>query len=413
MKKLLGLCLIVALLGGAFWFYQSQHKPDVAAAAPSFAVQSVLAQRQDVPVSLEANGTVTPVNTVDVRAQTSSTIRQVLIKEGQFVKVGQVMFTLDERTDLANLQKAQAQLARDQATQADLERQLKRSQELVAKNFLSQSAVDTVQSQFDAQRAALQSDVAAIAAAQAALSYNQIRAPFAGRAGAINVYPGSLVTPAGNPLVTITQLNPITVAFNVPEANLQALLAASKAGEVKVTVVPANGAAPLNGQLNFIDNAVDSTQGTVRAKAVFDNAAQQLWPGQYVTLRVTVDTLKDAVVVPQAAVITNANGRLIYVVESKDGKDVAAIRPVKVLYSYGNSAAVSGLNGGEKVVVDGKQNLRPGVQVREARAGEGGAAPGKEPGKAPGTEAGKEPAMGAGKDAAKDATKDATKGAAQ
>ncbi|MEN3276558.1 MAG: rane fusion protein multidrug efflux system, partial [Massilia sp.] len=278
---------------------------------PPTTVNVVTPQRQDVGVDVAANGTVTPQRTVDLRPQTTSTIRQVHIKEGQFVKAGQLMFSLDDRSDRASVAQAQAEVQRGRATLADLERQYKRSQELVAQKFLAQSAVDTLRSQVDAARAALAASTAAVRASEVNASYTSIRAPMSGRVGAINVYPGSLVQPSTS-LTTVTQLDPIDVAFTLPESSLGSLLAAQRAG--KVAVEASTGVAdakPVVGELSFVDNTVDPTSGTIRVKAQFGNADGLLWPGQYVNTRVTVRTIKDAVVIPQNAIIINAQGTFV------------------------------------------------------------------------------------------------------
>ncbi|MFL6675437.1 MAG: efflux RND transporter periplasmic adaptor subunit [Massilia sp.] len=333
-------------------------------------VNVVAPVRRDVGVELAANGTVTPQRTVDLHPQTTSTIREVHIKEGQFVKAGQLMFTLDDREDRANVDKAQAQVARDQATLSDLERQYKRSQELFAQKFIAQSAVDSLHSQVEAARALLKADNAAARATHVSASYTAIRAPMAGRVGAINVYPGSLVQLATS-LTTITQLDPIDVAFTLPESALSALLAAQQRGKVEVAAHAGEGK-PVSGALSFVDNTVDASTGTIRVKAQFDNRAANLWPGQYVNTSVTVQTIKDAVVIPQAAIIINAKGTYVYVVE-KD--QTARLVPVRRLHGFGLNAAVSGLAGDEQVITEGKQNLRPGGKVRLAApaAGEGAA----------------------------------------
>ncbi|TFW27856.1 efflux RND transporter periplasmic adaptor subunit [Massilia horti] len=352
-------------------------------------VNVVTPVRQDVPVVVIANGTVTPIRTVDLRPQTTSTIRAVHIKEGQFVKAGQLMFTLDDRADRANLEKAQAQVARDQATLADLERQYKRSQELFAQKFIAQSAVDSLKSQVDAARAVLKSDMAAAQASIVATSYTAISAPMSGRVGAINVYPGSLVQMSTS-LTTITQLDPIDVAFTLPESSLSALLAAQKRGKVEVEARAGADGQPATGQLSFVDNAVDPASGMIRVKAQFANADTSLWPGQYVNARVTVSTLKDAVVIPQNAIIINAKGTYVYVVEADH---TARLAPVEKVHAFGPSAAVTGLAGGETIVTEGKQNLRPGGKVRLAGAGDGegkhGGGAGKRGGKPGGARGGK------------------------
>ncbi len=216
---------------------------------------------------LEATGTVTALNSVDIRPQIASTITKVQIKEGQFVTAGQPLFVLDARNDEVNVTKARAQLAKDQAALADAERQLARSKDLFAQNFISQGAVDTNQTLVDSARAVVAADRAAIESAQVGLSYSRIVAPAAGRAGAINVFPGSTVQPAGNALVTITQLDPIAVSFSLPQRNLGEALATLRGGGGKVTAVLPDGAGAVTGKLQFVDNAVDAASGTVRVKA--------------------------------------------------------------------------------------------------------------------------------------------------
>ena len=331
-------------------------------AQPPAVVNVVAPQRQDVAVVQQANGTVTPIRTVDLHPQTTATIRQVHIKEGQFVKQGELMFSLDDREDRANLDKAQAQVERDRASLADLERQYKRSQDLFAQHFIAQSAVDTLRAQVDQARATLQADIAAARASSVTTSYTAIRAPMSGRVGGINVYPGSLVQPATS-LTTITQLDPITVAFTLPESSLPSLLAAQKRGKVEVEALPGADLAPVKGTLSFVDNTVDPQAGTIKVKAEFDNRETTLWPGQYVNTKVIVQTLKDAVVIPQNAIITNAQGTFVYVLE-KDHS--ARLVPVRRVYGAGVDAAVSGLAGTEQVITDGKQNVRPGAKVRLA-----------------------------------------------
>jgi RND family efflux transporter MFP subunit len=319
----------------------------------------------DVPVRLEANGYVSSLNSVDVRPQVSNLIAKVHIKEGQFVKAGDILFTLDDRADRVNLQKAEAQLAKDQASLADVERQLARSRELLGKGFIAQSAVDTVQTQVEAARATVRADQAAVEAARVTLGYDTIRAPSAGRAGAIPVYAGSLVQPNTTPLVTISQLDPIAVTFTLPERELGSLLAAQKSGDIKVSVTPPDSPAPLEGRVSFIDNTVDQQNGTIKIKASFPNGEQRLWPGQYLTVSTAVRELKDAIVVPQAAIITGIDTRSVYVVGSDH---IAQARQVELVHAFGAQAAVSGVREGERIVVDGKQNLRSGTRVMEASA---------------------------------------------
>lgn len=328
--------------------------------------------RQDVAVVQQSNGTVTPVRSVDLRPQTTSTIRTVHIKEGQFVKAGQLMFSLDDRADRASVQRAEAQMARDRASLADLERQYKRSQELAAQNYISQSQVDTLRSQVEAARALVGAAAAEAQASRVAASYTAIHAPMSGRVGAIAVYPGSLVQPTVS-LTTITQLDPIDVAFTLPEAVLSDLLSAQQQGKVEVRATPDGGETAI-GHVSFIDNTVDPQAGTIKVKGQFANPGAQLWPGQFVKTEITVRTLKDALVIPQAAIINSPRGTFVYVV---DKGMTAKEMPVQRLHAFGNNAAVTGLAGTEQVITEGKQNLRAGGKVMlpgQGRAeGKGGA----------------------------------------
>lgn len=374
-KKVVLPLLAVLVVGGAasWWWGARQAATSVAAqqqqqasggngaagagGAPAL-VTLAQVRKQDVPITVQVNGSVVSLNSVDLRPQVTNTVREVHVKEGQFVKAGQLLFTLDERADQAYLAKAKAQQLKDEATLADLERQYRRNQELLAQNFISKSAADATLSQMEAQRAAVAADKAAVQAAQVSLSYSTLRAPIAGRIGAVNIYPGSLVQPTGS-LLTITQLDPIAVSFPVPEDKLQDLLAAARGHTPVRAIVP--GRKPVQGTLDFVDNTVDPQIGTVRAKAVFDNADQTLWPGQFVETHVTVSTLKDATVIPAASVMLLADGSSVYVV---DEQRTAARRKVEALYTFGTQVAVKGLQAGEQVVVEGKQNVRPGGKVR-------------------------------------------------
>jgi RND family efflux transporter MFP subunit len=382
-------------------------QPASAASAPAVSVSVVRAARRDLAVQVEATGAVSALSSVDIKPQIASVVTAVLVKEGQFVAKGQPLFTLDGRADAANLSRAEAQLLRDQATLADAQRQLARAQELLAKNFISQGAVDTAQTQVEAQRAAVAADQAAIEAARVAVSYSRIVAPSPGRVGQINVFAGSSVAPGGTPMVTITQLDPIAVSFNLPQRNLpDALkaLAEAAAAPVSDSGRPAAGAAarrpapasaadsgeaaaPLPGRvlavlpegrgtrvgrLDFVDSVVDPASGTVRVKALFANRDQALWPGAYVEVQLALQPLAGAVVVPQATIVQGARGTAVFVV---DDDSMVAIRPVKVLQALGAEAAVSGLRPGEKVVLDGRQNVRPGSKVVERAAERSGGDP--------------------------------------
>ncbi len=344
------------------------------AAVPAVTVSLTEAKKKDLDVVLKATGTVTPLNSVDVRPQVTSTVSKVHFREGQFVKKGDLLFSLDSRNDEANMAKARAQLAKDNAGLADAQRQLARSQQLFSQNFISQGAVDTAQAQVDSFAASIAADQAAIDAAKVALSYDQVTAPNTGRAGAVNVFVGSGVQANQTTLVTITQLDPMGVAFSIPQRNLSDALSALKNGGAEVTASMADGGGKFKGRLQFVDNLVDANSGTVKVKAIFDNKDGKLWPGAFVEISQTVNTLKDVVVVPQASIIQAARGTIVFV--AANGK--AAARPVSLLYSDGTDAAVTGVNVGDGVVVDGKQNLRQDTPILErAKDAKAGANPSK------------------------------------
>ncbi len=349
--------------------------PGPAASAPPVVVTTVRAQKRDVPVTVEATGTVTPENAVDIKPQVNSVVTRVHVKDGQFVRAGEPLFTLDARADEANLAKLRAQMARDEAALADAQRQLTRSKELVAMKFVSQAAVDSSQSVVDAQVAAVNADRAAMDAAKVSLSYARLVAPLAGRVGVVNVSIGSAVVANQTTLLTITQVDPVDVSFSVPQRILGDALAALATGKAPVTATlpdsPA-GQGVATGRLVFVDSSVDATSGTVKVKARFANREQKLWPGAYVKTSMTVRTLTDAVVVPMASVVQGARGTFVYAVV--DGK--ATPRPVEVLQAMGEEAAVRGVKPGENLVLDGRQNVRPGSTVierpREPGTGRGG-----------------------------------------
>lgn len=326
---------------------------------PPVSVTTIKAQKRDLPITFKATGTVTPLTSVDVKAQMSSPIVKVHIQDGQFVRAGDLLVTLDARNEEANLAKARAQLAKDTASLADAQRQLVRARQLLAQNFVSQGAVDTAQALVDAANATIAADQAAIDATRVALSNARITAPNSGRAGAVNVSVGSSVQANVTNLVTITQLDPVGVVFGLPQRNLPDALAALKGATGLVTATLPDGGGSFQGRLRFVDNLVDAASGAIRVKADFANKDNALWPGAFVDVALTVSTIKDAIVIPQAAIVQTARGSIVYVVE--DGK--AVLRPVRVASAQGNEAAVTGIKAGDLIALDGKQNLRPGSPI--------------------------------------------------
>ena len=356
--------LIVAVAVVIYW--RHDHSPDSVAkqgAEKPVPVRSGVAEVRDVPEVISVTGFVTPLNIVDIRPQVSSTVRRVDIKEGQTVQTGQRMFTLDDRGDTANADKANAQIAKDQALLDDARRALARNRDLKARGFVSQSVVDSAQSNVDALIATVQADRAAMSSAQITVDFSAIKAPMSGRVGEIKVHVGSLVQPNSvQPIATITQIAPIDVAFNVPEREVQKLLSAQRAG--RVVVVAHVDSRAVSGQLSFVDSAVDSATGSRKAKAEFENRDALLWAGALVNVDLSLRTLPHAVVISPRAVQVGPNGQFVYRIEP-DG--TVSSQPITVDYLNGQLAVVQGLSEGNRVVTEGGQNLRPGMHVTVAQ----------------------------------------------
>ena len=354
--------------------------------APPVTVTTVKVEQKDLAVRLRSTGVVTPLRTVDIKPQVNSIINKVNVRDGQYVKAGELLFNLDARTEDANISKAQAQLAKDMAALADAQRQLKRAQDLLARQFISQGSVDSNLASVEGWQATVNADQAAIAAAKVAQSYARITAPQAGRVGIVNVSVGSAVEANKTVLLTITQISPIAVTFTLPQRSISDALEGLKLDGAPVTVTLPDNGGVFKGKLQFVDSLVDPASGVVRAKAHFKNEDEKLWPGAFVEVQQVLREVKDALVVPQAAVVYGARGATVYVVEN--GK--AVVRPVKVVQPQGAEVAVN-VEAGETVVIDGKQNLRPGSAVVERSKDSKDAAPGG-PNAAAGAVAGTGPA---------------------
>ncbi|MDQ3187119.1 MAG: efflux RND transporter periplasmic adaptor subunit [Pseudomonadota bacterium] len=328
-------------------------------------VTAVVTQR-DVAVRFTANGQVSAQQMVAVRPQLSAVIRSVNIKEGQYVRKGERLFTLDARTEDANLSKTEGQLAKSRADLRNAERNLERQRELFRQNFISQAALEVAENQVEGLRAQLLIDQAAVQATRVARGFSEITAPIAGRTGAIPVYQGSLVQP-DDVLVSITQIDPINVSFNLPESAFGPLKKALAKGEVPVNVaLDAAGKQTRKGQLIFVDNAVDTASGTIALKAEFPNADSRLWPGMFVTVTLAPRTLTDALTVPVQAVQHGPEKKFVYVI-GEDGK--ASPLPVEVRLIQDGFAVIEGegMAPGIRVVMEGALNLRPGSMVTEAK----------------------------------------------
>jgi RND family efflux transporter MFP subunit len=359
-----GVAIIGAALAGWWYFGTSRNQEAKGAARPSSnLVVTARAESRDVPVKIRANGTVTALQSVEFRPQITSTVAQVHIREGQNVKAGELLFSLDARAEVANMQKAAAQIEKDKADLATAKRNLDRQQELFRQKFISSAALDQAQNTVDTLTGQLAVDTAAAESARVARAYTEIRASFAGRTGTIPVRPGSLVQPA-TPLVTVTQIDPISVAFTLPEKELAALQQALRAGEVPVTAALEGAKEPLKGKLTFVDNAVDTTTGTIRVKAEFPNADSRLWPGMYVNVELAPRVITAATVLPTQAVQTGPSNKFVYAVG--EDKKVTS-KTVTLEYVEEGFAVVQGVEPGTRVVVEGTLNLRPGSTVAEAQ----------------------------------------------
>lgn len=316
----------------------------------------------DIPVDLPAQGHVVALNYVDVRPQLTGTITRVEFSEGQDVKAGQLLFTLDDNDARAQLAKAEAQAAMVAAQLADARREAERARMLVASRFVAVSAVETATSKVDALVAQVRAAQADASSARTTLARTRIVAPIAGKAGAVAVHPGSLAqTGTGAPLVTIAQFSPVGVEFTLPEQDMAALLAARAGGPVRVSLPDADGTP--DGQLIFVNNTINQDSASIGLKASFPNQRQSLWPGAFVRVLVHAGVSHGAVVLPPQAVQEGPAGRFVYQVGA-DAK-VAAV-PVQLLRIQDGMAVIKGLASGTRVVLEGGASLRPGAQVRIA-----------------------------------------------
>jgi len=322
------------------------------------------AVKAPIDVTLNALGTVTPLATVSVRPQVSGQIVRFAFQEGQMVKAGDVLAEVDPRPFLAALDQAKGQLARDNAQLADARIQLRRQRALLAANATSQQVFDTQAATVKQLEGTVASDAANVQSAAINLGYTKVTTPVAGRAGIRTVDVGNFVS-AGQTtaIVVVTQLQPISVLFTVPEDSVNTIVTRINAGEdLKVEIFDRAQAVKLaTGRLAAVDSQVDTTTGTVKLRALFDNEDSQLFPNQFVNVRLLVNTLQNQVVIPAAAVQRGASGTFAFVVKADH---TVAMRTVTLGVQQGDRVAVTkGLNPGETVVTDGADRLRDGGEV--------------------------------------------------
>jgi multidrug efflux system membrane fusion protein len=319
-------------------------------------------EQRDVPISVSAIGSVQPLSTVAVKALVNGQLQRVWFREGEDVSRGQRLFTIDPRPYLATLSEAEANLARDEASQRNAEAQAKRYVELIKKDYVTHEEYDRITSSAESARAVVAADRATIQNAQLQLSYCEIRSPMDGRTGSLLVHAGNLVKANDTAsLVTINQVTPVYVTFAVPESALNAIRAQRGTG-IPVSATPKeSGQAVAQGTLSFVDNAVDPQTGTITLKATFANRDQALWPGQFVNVSLTLQTRSGATVVASRAVQLGQKGQYVYVVKSDNGVEM---RPVNVFQTVGQDSIIqSGLTPGETVVMDGQLRLTPKSKV--------------------------------------------------
>ncbi|HYG91472.1 MAG TPA: efflux RND transporter periplasmic adaptor subunit [Azospirillum sp.] len=323
--------------------------------------------REDVPIWLDGIGTVQAFNSVVVRVRVDGELQQVAFTEGQTVQAGDVLARIDPRPLQAQLAQAEAKKAQDEAQLANARRDLERN--LGLREYASRQQVDTQRALVAQFEALVRSDDAAIETVKVQLGYTTITAPIGGRIGLRGVDQGNIVRAGDqNGLASITQVQPISVLFTLPEQALPAVLDAQAAGAVKVVAFDRAGKAPLGeGTLSVVDNQIDPGTGTVRLKATFPNDLQRLWPGQFVNVRLLASTRKDGTVVPASVVQRGPQGTYAYVI--KEDQTVEQ-RTIKVARSEEGKALIDdGLKPGERVVVDGQYRLQPGSRVAASEPG--------------------------------------------
>lgn len=346
----------------------------------SVAVATV--QRQDVPVYLTGLGTVTAFNTANIKSRVDGQIMKVNFQEGQFVHEGELLIEIDSRPYQVQLEQMQAQLFRDQAQLRDAKLNLDRYTALIPSGSIAQQQVDTQKALVDQLDGTVRNDQAQIDNAKLQIVYCHITAPFTGRVGLRQVDPGNIIHASDtNPMLILTQLQPIAVIFTLPEDVLPTVAQRMKQATLQVDAFSRDDQTKLaTGKLLTIDNQIDPTTGTAKLKAVFDNKDNQLWPNQFVNADLLLETRKNATVLPTAAVLRGPQGTFVYAVNAdKTVED----RAVTVTLTQGNTTVItSGLNPGDVVVTDGQDKLQRGSHI-VPRAGGPNAGPGSTPSDAP------------------------------
>jgi multidrug efflux system membrane fusion protein len=380
-SRLVALSAIGALCALLFGCTSADSKQQKAQAATPRSVSVAVAtvQKQDVPVFLTGLGTVTAFYTANIKSRVDGQIMKVNFQEGQIVKEGESLIEIDVRPYQAALDQMQAQLFRDQAQLRDAKLNLDRYTTLIPSGSIAQQQVDTQKALVDQLDGTVRNDQALIETAKLNIVYCHITAPFTGRVGLRQVDPGNIIHAADtNPMLILTQLQPIAVIFPLPEDNLPSVSKAMRSATLEVDAFSRDDSNKLAaGKLQTIDNEIDPTTATAKLKAVFDNKENQLWPNQFVNAHLLLETRKNSTVLPTAAILRGPQGTYVYAVNSdKTVED----RAVTVSLTQGNTTVVtSGLNPGDIVVTDGQDKLQKGSRI-EPRGGAPNAGPGSDMG---------------------------------
>ncbi len=338
-------------------------------------VTVVDAARQDVPVYASALGTVAAMNTVTVSPQVGGQLISINFKEGQEVQKGDVLAQIDPRTLQASFDEAAAAKRQNQAQLATARSNYQRSNSPEYRQYVAKTDLDTQRNQVAQFESAVAANEASMRAAQVQLQYTKVTAPISGIAGIRAVDAGNIVS-AGTALVTLTQIHPIHVVFNLPERQLPDVRQAQKAGPVTIAALDRNDSHVLTdgGTLDVVDNQISSDSGTFRARALFNNTDNSLWPGQFVNVRMQLRTIAGGVVIPTQAVMRGPDGEYVYIVKPDS---TVAMQTVKSGVEVGDSNVqiTEGLKGGERVVSEGQFRLKPGSKVTALKPGETPAPP--------------------------------------
>jgi multidrug efflux system membrane fusion protein len=365
---LAGLGLLVAVSGGYLGWQHFAHRPEVAVPqpAPAVPVIATIVQQRDFPIALAGIGTVTALNTAAVRSQVTGLLVDVPFKEGQFVKKGDLLAQIDPRTFQAQLDEAEAALVRDQAHLENAQINLSRYVPLSKQGFAPEQQVATQRAMVAQQQATVQNDQAAIEYAKTELDYAKPVAPFDGVTGIRLLDVGNIIQPTNTTgLVVVTQVQPISVIFTLPMADISDVQDALAKGPLETIAFSQDGKTQLDtGQLLLVDNEADPTSGTVRLKAIFPNQQRRLWPGTFVNVRLVTSVQHNGLTVPLDAIQQGPQGQFVFVV-GQDHK--VAVRPVSVRETLTGEALIDkGLNAGEDVVVRGQYRLSQGTLVAPA-----------------------------------------------